>query len=71
MSIYPDRANTHINITAPNKIEEINIFSIDGYLVKHLKGNSTTIDVSELVKGTYIITIKSENGFTKNRFIKE
>jgi hypothetical protein len=55
------------------EFSEIEILNIEGQLVKKLnteKGN-TTIDISDLTKGMYILKSKSADGIEIKKFIKE
>ncbi|WP_243472371.1 PQQ-dependent sugar dehydrogenase [Winogradskyella sp. MH6] len=70
ISIYPNPANTVLNIdflgTAITNSTTINIFDIQGKLIKSiLKDNIdtfTSINISDLKSGFYILKIKSEDG---------
>jgi len=70
ISIYPNPANTVLNIdffgTAITNSTTINIFDIQGKLIKSiLKDNIdtfTSINISDLKSGFYILKVKSEDG---------
>lgn len=68
--IYPNPAKTNINITLSNKNVEstfLYIYDILGKLRKtqHLVTNNSTIDISNLNSGTYIIKISDNNQLLK------
>lgn len=69
--IYPNPTNNIININSNNvEIKQISIYNILGQLVKNNLNNQTTIDVSDLKSGTYLISIETENGIQTQKFIK-
>ena len=64
MSIKP-------KITSSDRIEQVTIYNINGSLVKTIQQNNNTINVSELSKGMYFLMVKTDNGISQNKFIKE
>ncbi len=71
MSFHIQQTTHYLNVSGSEKIEEINIFNLNGNFIKKLEGNNTIINISELLKGMYIIIIKTCNGITQNKFTKE
>lgn len=58
-------------IKSSEKIDTIQLFSVDGKLVKSIKHNNNT-QVSDLTKGIYIVKIKLQNGkVMMKKIIKE
>lgn len=74
LSIYPNPAtNTlYVNCLSQEEIVQIDIYSISGQISKSLTPNvkDSSIDISELPKGTYIIVLSSKNKVYRERFIK-
>ena len=72
MSIYPNPAIDNLIIEAPQK-STIEILDIQVQLIKSLitRGNKTSIDVSALPSGVYIVEVKTENGIAVKKFVKE
>ncbi len=72
IQISPNPVSDYLNIKYPDsyKPQEIDIYSIDGKVVKSYKGMLSRIDCSNLNKGIYFLHVK--NGFETNtiRFIK-
>ncbi len=66
-SIYPNPSNGLINIEHNATIDAIDLFSIDGRLIQKFDNKSTTIDVSSLDKGIYLLTITSGNTISTNK----
>jgi hypothetical protein len=75
-TINPNPASTVINLLLDNDIQnaDISIVNLLGEIVlfRTIRDNSTTeIDVSGLDAGIYFVTIKSDNKFITQKFIKE
>ncbi len=70
ISLYPNPANTTLNINATEKVN-VTILSVDGKVLMEQK-DATTINVSNLATGVYMIKIyNTENVLIKNtRFTK-
>jgi hypothetical protein len=73
VSVYPNPANTKLNITLPQSInlKSISICNTLGQLVQVHTNPTETIDVSGLKTGSYFIKIISDKGITSSKFIKE
>jgi spore coat protein U-like protein len=71
MNIAPNPAKDLLNISTLETVEQVTIYSISGSLVKNINQNINQVNVEELTEGMYILVIKTENGITRNRFIKE
>lgn len=57
LNVYPNPAEERVNVVASSELGAVEIYSIDGHLVKAEKteGTNTTIEVGELTSGTYIL----------------
>jgi hypothetical protein len=71
MTISPNPTKELLNIKTTSTIEQVTIYSISGSLVKNINQNINRVNVEDLTEGMYILVIKTENGITRNRFIKE
>ncbi len=75
--VYPNPADNNIFINVNSEYTEIEIFNINGKLIKEVgiqkQGNqlsTVSIDVSKLKTGTYFIKTKGENTIKSIKFIK-
>ena len=72
--IYPNPTSNvlHIQNNSGVTMNAINIYSINGSLIKQIKSNEvvTTISVSELQSGIYFVKIEANNQFITKKFIK-
>ena len=69
MSVFPNPATDVLNISTENQLEKVSIFSVNGALVKI--DTQSAINVSNLDKGMYLLTVQTDKGITQIRFIKE
>lgn len=60
ISVYPNPTTGTVNIKSEINIEKIEVFTLNGQLVAQIQ-NTTTIDLSSLSKGAYLLKIYSEN----------
>ena len=67
--VYPNPANNQINIESNGgEIIEINITDLNGKRLGTYSKN--LIDISKLESGSYIISVQTQDGFSKHRIIK-
>lgn len=67
--LYPNPAYSKIQIEGVSKIISIEVLNLTGQSI--LTSNESIIDVSSLPKGTYLITVTTDDGKIMKRFIKE
>ncbi|MEC4049151.1 T9SS type A sorting domain-containing protein [Flavobacterium sp. SUN046] len=71
--VYPNPATSSINISLPNNndsISEVIIHDMLGKNIKEIKNIAdvtTTVDVSNLAKGVYLVEIKTASGFKQSQ----
>lgn len=70
ISIFPNPATDKIFIKNIQDITSVKIYNSEGRLVKNLKTNSNTIDVSNLKSGTYYLEVVAEKRNYRSNFIK-
>ena len=72
IKVYPNPASDKIEVSVP-EFSEIEISNIEGQLVKKVDADEghTSIDISELTKGLYILKAKTNDGIIVKKFIKE
>ncbi len=71
--LYPNPAQTEINISSPETITKVEIYSILGNLVASISTDSTeeVIDISTLQPGNYILKLATKNGVSARSFVKK
>lgn len=71
VSIYPNPVSDYLYIKSKQKISEMKIFDVSGKTVLS-SGQAEKIDVSPLVKGAYILSVKNADGtISTHKFIKK
>jgi hypothetical protein len=68
--LYPNPVNDWLNINTTIEISEIIIRNLSGQTVKHLRHIQEGIDVSDLPKGVYVITIMGGEGQVSQKIVK-
>ena len=71
IQIYPNPVSDILNITKVSDRATYKIYSATGQLVQSGNISNKQVNVSSLVKGTYVITIKDKNISKNNKFIKK
>ena len=73
VKVYPTKTKDFINITAPNHIERIALFDMNGKLIlENTKvSKSQTISLNQFPNAVYIITVKTKTGVVSKKIIKE
>ena len=71
--LYPNPTQNELNIESPYEIERITISDIIGVTKKSLnvKGNKIVVPISDLEKGTYLVSIRSSEGNHTKKIVKE
>jgi hypothetical protein len=72
VTIYPNPSKGTLNISSDIQINSIIIYNTLGQVVltKSLTPNETSIDVSSLSKGVYVLSTQIENEIVRKQFIK-
>lgn len=73
MKIYPNPVGDQLNIQSAEKIQEVKIFNLTGQMVSTSKANSnsTSINVSTLKEGIYLVQIQTEKGVQTSKLAKK
>ena len=72
-SIFPNPAKEEITIESPYEIERIEINNVQGITQKTIttKGNRVIVPISDLEKGTYLVSIRTSEGNHTKKIVKE
>ncbi|AEH02634.1 T9SS type A sorting domain-containing protein [Lacinutrix sp. 5H-3-7-4] len=70
IKLYPNPVNDRLFIKSDNRIDSITIYNVNGQIIKQKEAFSNGLDVSALNAGLYFINIKSDNGESIKKFIK-
>lgn len=69
ISLYPNPVKDNFTINTNDKIEQVEIYSINGQLLKTVK--SKKINTSDLPKGNYLVKIKTDKEIFTQKIINE
>jgi hypothetical protein len=72
LTIWPNPVTDYLHLQSSNKISQLEVFNITGNRLIHSMPNSntSTIDLSALIKGFYIIKIQSDKETIVKKIIK-
>lgn len=72
VQIYPNPASDKVNIKAVEDIENIALYDVKGSLIRDFgKVDSSSIDISNIASGNYILKIKTKNSQIIKKVIKK
>lgn len=73
VKLFPNPTSNNLTITSIEKINKIEIIDLTGKTIlnKNINNSSTTIDVSSLTSGNYILKTVTTNGVKTSKFIKK
>ncbi len=70
IKLYPNPVNQTLRIASKIKVEKISIYNLLGVLVKTVESNVEAIDVSNLIKGSYLVKFQTPKGVMDKIIIK-
>lgn len=72
LQIYPNPTSDYLNLKGDKKPVGVKIFDISGKMVLSLDKTEGRIDVSQLIKGNYILTVQNADGTSStHKFVKK
>ena len=69
LKLYPNPTKETLHINSSKVINSLSIYNLLGKKVFHKKGNNTSLNISELSSGVYILKIQLETGIIQSRKI--
>jgi len=70
-AIYPNPATDVININTDENVLRVEVFNMQGQLVKVVTGEVNQISVNGLANGVYTLKLTTENGTSMHKIIKK
>ena len=70
ISVFPTETTGMVYITSPQEVKSVKVYSIQGSLVTTIE-KSTTVNVSNLTKGVYILEVNTFQGKSIHKIIKQ
>jgi pectate lyase len=71
LTLYPNPVSSELNISSDKTIQKVEVYNLSGSLVNAQKGNSNTLDMSNLSNGSYLLKVFTENSVTTKIIIKK
>lgn len=72
LQVYPNPTSDYLSIKGAKKVSGIKVFDVSGKMVLFSEKVEQKIDVSQLIKGTYILNLKNTDGTSStHKFIKK
>ena len=73
IALYPNPAQTEINISASGDISEIQVYSVTGKLMlqKPVSGNHWKLNIERFEPGIYLLKVVQSNQVSTHKFMKE
>lgn len=73
VSVYPNPATDIVNINLPanSQLKKVSLFDISGRQIEAKLLENKSINVSDLAKGVYILSVETDNGVFNQRVIKK
>ncbi len=71
ITLFPNPTNGEIMINTDENIQLISVYSLEGKLMFSQNGNSKNLTIENLVAGTYIVSIQTQNAVKYSKVIKE
>jgi len=68
-NIYPNPSSNYIQLSI-NQLSHIDIYTLSGELVKRIHSKNTTIDISDLSIGSYILLVQNKDYIHTSIFVK-
>jgi hypothetical protein len=70
-SIYPNPATDHITINSTDNVQRVEIYNMQGQLVKAETGAVNNISVKDLANGMYTLKLTTDNGVSVHKIVKK
>ena len=70
-TVYPNPATDVIKINTPENIQRVEIFNLQGQLVKVETGEVTSVSVKDLANGLYTLKLTTDKGTSMHKIIKK
>lgn len=71
INIFPNPTSDFINIKSDEKIKSVKLYNASGSLIKTENNEFSRINISNLPKGNYLISIETGSGIETKKIIKE
>ena len=71
VKLFPNPVTDYLHIESEFAIEYITIYDLTGRMVKQIRQSATSIDMSDLATGFYLMKITTDQGEAMHKFVKQ
>lgn len=71
IKLFPNPASSFVKIEATGRIEQIEVYTIQGKLIEQTMLNNDQLDIQELIPGMYLVRVFSDESWKTVRLVKE
>ena len=71
LSIFPNPAKEVLNITSDKAISQIDVYDVNGKMVKSFTSVGSTLNIKDLATGVYMLNVTTEDGVIVKKIVKE
>lgn len=69
--VFPNPANNVLNINSEEPISRVDVFNMQGQMVKSESGNVRFINIKELSSGMYLLKVSMSSGVVTQKIVKQ
>lgn len=69
--LFPNPAQDAVQIESPNRIDQVEIYTLQGQLISQKGLHNNRLDIRELIPGTYLVRVFSDESWKTVRLVKE
>ena len=71
IAIFPNPAKEVLNITSDKAISQIDVYDVNGKMVKSFTSVGSTLNIKDLATGVYMLNVTTEDGVIVKKIVKE
>jgi len=71
LKLFPNPVLNNLSISSVAEVKKVEIYGLNGVLVKKEEGSIKTLDMSQLIKGSYLVKVYTIHGLFTQKMIKE
>jgi hypothetical protein len=71
ITIFPNPANDYLYIQTNDNVKQLDVYNIQGQLIRTEQTNTSSVDINNLASGMYILRITSDKGVSTHKFVKK
>jgi len=71
LTLYPNPVSEKLYLSSNQKIENVQIYNLNGQLVKKISNPIESIDISHLTSGSYLVNVTTDQGLFSKMILKK